>query len=157
MGIAGALLPELGIGQAREFSEAVCYGIGAGTGSGFVTAQKLGWAQWQGSKSEESLSDTIRFGDRGKKNANELSGPLQLLTCCAASACQEDVRMRRDAFPEAMAEDMEGYSVAVACHFAAIPLRVVRGISNLAGDRDKSRWRVRDAMASLEQVVLSAL
>jgi futalosine hydrolase len=157
IGIAGALHPELAIGQAKEFYEAVCYGVGAGTGSEFVTAQKLGWQQWQSDNPDEDLSDGIRFGDMSDRAASGSSGRSQLLTCCAASACEEDVRHRREAFPDAMAEDMEGYSVAVACHFAAIPLRLYRGISNRAGDRDKSRWRVREAMESIEQIVLEAL
>ena len=37
-------------------------------------------------------------------------------------------------------------SVAFAGAMAGIPVRIVRGISNIAGDREKSRWRIADAL-----------
>ncbi len=46
-----------------------------------------------------------------------------------------------------MAEDMEAFAVALACQLHSIDLTVVRGISNLAGDRDKSRWQIRQSLA----------
>jgi len=52
---------------------------------------------------------------------------------------------------------MEGFSVAAACRFAGIPLRIVRGISNQAGDRNKENWRVRDAMHAVEKSILKVL
>ena len=52
---------------------------------------------------------------------------------------------------------MEGFSVAVACQFAGIPLKVVRGISNIAGDRDKGRWRIKDAMDAAATLMLEDL
>ena len=43
---------------------------------------------------------------------------------------------------------MEGFAVAMACRLQNIPLEIIRGISNVAGDRDKSNWRVADAMGA---------
>ncbi len=45
-------------------------------------------------------------------------------------------------FPDAMAEDMEGFGVALACRFAEVPLSIVRGFSNWVGDRNHSNWKV---------------
>ena len=56
-----------------------------------------------------------------------------------------------------MAEDMESFSVAVACTMARIPLTIVRGISNIAGDRDKVRWRIADALHATADTVLEVL
>ncbi|NDC63000.1 MAG: hypothetical protein EBZ59_03230 [Planctomycetia bacterium] len=69
-----------------------------------------------------------------------------LLTVCAAAAAAEDVRLRKRAFPDAMAEDMEGFAVALACRLRGVPVGIVRGISNTAGDRDTARWQVGAAL-----------
>ena len=144
IGIAGALSPALQVGQAIEFGEAVCYGIGAGSGDGFISASEMGWKQWPRGT---GISDEIQLADGSQANGN------CLLTCCSASATEHDVRLRLEKYPKAVAEDMEGFSVAVACCFAGIPLRIIRGISNLAGDRDKSNWRLRDAMLAVEKTI----
>jgi len=48
---------------------------------------------------------------------------------------------------------MEAYSVAVAARLHGVPLTVVRGISNLAGDRDHSRWRMTEALQAARAVL----
>jgi len=143
IGIAGALRPELAVGESIEFSEAVCYGIGAGSGDGYVSAGEMGWKQWPGAM---EIADSIQLGSQ-KTNG------ICLLTCCSASANDRDVQLRLQKFPTAVAEDMEGFSVAAACRFAGTPLRIVRGISNRAGDRNKDNWRLRDAMLAVEKKI----
>ena len=49
---------------------------------------------------------------------------------------------------KAIAEDMEGFGVAMACKLAGVPLRIVRGISNRAGDRDLTQWQIEEALAA---------
>ncbi len=148
LGIAGALAPVVSVGEAVEFDETVCYGIGVGSGDGFASAQEMGWSQWP---VPPQISDSIRLRTDDRK------GSFTLLTCCAASASEHDVRLKLKKYPSAVAEDMEGFSVAAACRFAGKPLRIVRGISNRAGDRNKNNWRVRDAMASVEKAIGWAL
>jgi futalosine hydrolase len=144
IGVAGALSPEWQVGEAVEFGEAVCYGIGAGSGDGFISAREMGWKHWpRGTE----IADSIQLADGSHSNGN------CLLTCCSASATEQDVRLRLENYPKAIAEDMEGFSVAVACRFAGTPLRIIRGISNLAGDRNKSNWRLRDAMLAVEKTI----
>jgi futalosine hydrolase len=43
---------------------------------------------------------------------------------------------------------MEGFAVAAACQLCDVPMTIVRGISNEAGDRDKENWQIQDAMNS---------
>ena len=48
---------------------------------------------------------------------------------------------------------MESFSVAAACNQLGVPLRVIRGISNWAGDREQARWQTKRAMlAAIETV-----
>ena len=72
---------------------------------------------------------------------------------CAASADDADVRLRRTAFPEAVAEDMEAFGVALACRLAGLPLDIVRGISNTAGDRRRENWRTQTALEAVASLV----
>lgn len=138
LGIAGRLNEELVIGSAYEFNVLGCYGIGAGQGAEFRTSGELGWQQWpQAPVVADALY--LQGGHSWKR---------QLLTCCSASSNQQDVQQRLEKFPNAMAEDMEGFAVAVACGLAEVPLRVVRGISNQAGDRDHRHWKINEAMQS---------
>jgi futalosine hydrolase len=59
--------------------------------------------------------------------------------------------------PAAVAEDMEGFAVALACRLAGVPLTIIRGISNTAGDRDHARWRVPEALAAAAALSLQTL
>jgi futalosine hydrolase len=52
---------------------------------------------------------------------------------------------------------MEAFGAALACHLAGVPLVVVRGISNHAGERDATRWRVREALAAARTLALEWL
>ena len=150
-------------GTAASFSQVACYGIGAGSGSEFQTASELGWTRWneatatQGSQDILELpSDPASFrswrsdspADSGEAFNNSIDQPL-LLTVCAASANSTDVADRLKKFPQAAAEDMEAYSVAMACRMANGPLTVIRGISNLAGDRNKAYWDVDAALKAV--------
>jgi futalosine hydrolase len=162
-GIAGAIGPHFSIGTAASFSEVACYGIGAGSGSDFQTASELGWTRWNeatatpGSKDIFELhSDPASFrpwrsdstADSGEASNDSIDEP-HLLTVCAASANSTDVADRLKKFPQAAAEDMEAYSVAMACRMANVPLTVIRGISNLAGDRNKAHWDVDAALKAV--------
>jgi futalosine hydrolase len=162
-GISGAVGPRFSVGTAASFSQVACYGIGAGSGSEFQTASELGWTRWneatatQGSQDVFELhSDPASFRswrsgsttDSGEASNNSIDQPL-LLTVCAASANSTDVADRLKKFPQAAAEDMEAYSVAVACRIANVPLTVIRGISNLAGDRNKAHWDVDAALKAV--------
>ncbi len=140
-GIAGQITDQVSCGQAYEFGSVACYGIGAGQGSTFQTAADMGWSHWN----HPQVGDVLTVGSA----ENE----LQLLTCCAASENAVDVEQKRGKFPNAAAEDMEGFAVAAACKLSSVPLRIVRGISNVAGDRDQSHWQVEQAMLSVANLL----
>ena len=151
VGIAGALDPDLAIGRAYQFREVACHGIGAGEGASFVTAGELGWPQWPGDPPDaaEAVGDVVRCSEAtaaAALAAGEQAG--QLLTVCAASACHAEAAHRRRLFPAAVAEDMEGFGVAAACRMAGVPLTIIRGISNQAGNREVSSWKIPAALAA---------
>jgi nucleoside phosphorylase len=52
---------------------------------------------------------------------------------------------------------MEGFGVALACHAAGIPLAIVRGISNRAGDRRVSSWAISPALQAAAELAIDVL
>lgn len=54
-------------------------------------------------------------------------------------------------------ENMEGAAVAHVAHLHGIPVGEVRGISNIASDRDKASWRIKDAAEAAQHALLSWL
>lgn len=156
VGIAGRLDARLDIGAAYRFDRVACYGVGVGAGDAFVPAEALGWNQWPGDPPDPAaaVGDMIELPQDvvGRVPAHGL-----LLTACTASATAEDVARRTKLFPAAVAEDMEGFAVALACRLAGVPLTIIRGISNTAGDRDHARWRVPEALAATAALALQTL
>lgn len=152
LGIAGAIGPALQVGSAYEFDSVVCYGIGVGGGSRYSTLAELGWEKWLNPRvgPEGPLSEVLSLGSDQQTRAAGTG--RQLLTAMAASADQQDVAWHSQKFPSAEAEDMEGYAVAMACHLAGVPLRIIRGISNVAGDRQHERWHVTQALQAAAEL-----
>ena len=136
LGIAGSYTDALKIGEAFSCSKVGCYGIGVGNGVSFQTAGQIGWNHWSGP--ELTIGDSIAIGSTGK----------ELLTVCTAAENANEVQQRKRIFPNAVAEDMEGFAVAAACQICKTPVHIVRGNSNRAGDRDKSNWQIETALAA---------
>jgi futalosine hydrolase len=81
----------------------------------------------------------------------------ELVTACSCTASRREADARRERYPRALAEDMEGFGVALACALERVPLRIVRGASNIAGDRDARAWRIDDALAAASELARALL
>ena len=75
----------------------------------------------------------------------------------AAAARRGEAAARRDTYQDALAEDMEAFSVALACALHRVPVSVVRGISNVAGDRQRSNWKVEQALREAARLLEDVL
>lgn len=151
-GIAGSLGDSLQVASAYRFDSVACYGIGVGCGQNFRSASSVGWRQWPGDgagqASSSAIGDTIELSKSRSSTEQRV-----LLTVCAASQSESDVALKRGLYPQAVAEDMEAFAVAAACQLAGVPVSVVRGISNRAGDREHANWKVTEAMLSAAALV----
>jgi futalosine hydrolase len=130
-------------GAARCFARVVQDG---------VVARALGFRQLDAGdgapkREEESLALAL---PRGAAHAH-----AALLVTVGAPG--EDVAARRARHPDALAEDMEGFAVALAAREALVPLAIVRGISNAVGERDRARWDLPAALAAARALALEAL
>ena len=147
LGIAGTYHPErYPVGSAVIATSVRSIGIGVGSGALHQSAGKLGWAQgvpFSGSPDVYDLLETA-------SPSFELDPNGGFLSVASASASMDEAKERSDAYPEAAGEEMEGFSVALACRNFARPFYMIRGISNVAGDRDKTNWKIKEALASVE-------
>lgn len=156
VGIAGtydaALAPP---GSAQEFDEVAVDGVGVGEGVSFLSPAGVGFPQWAGDVPSRNtpIVDTLPLA-----SSRATDGPPRLLlTACAASADAAHATRRRRRFPLAMAEDMEGFGVAAACALANVPLRIVRGISNVVGDRNVATWCMSAALHAARAQLVALL
>ncbi len=146
IGIAGTFDEEqFPVGTSCRFDEVLCDGIGVGVGDGFQSAGSLGWKQFGSSGTWPHIGDALPLVSTFVPG---VSCAGKLLTCTSASADQDDADRRRQRYPGVVAEDMEGFGVATACTLASVSLQIVRGLSNVVGDRNHSGWRTGDALAS---------
>ena len=141
------------MGSALAFGEVAVDGIGVGEGRGLIAPRALGFPQWPGTRG--GVSPIFERLPLEPAEPDE-PGPL-LLTTCAAAADAEQAAQRVERFPDARAEDMEGFAVATACALARVPLAIVRGISNAVGDRDPANWNIPLALAGARQRALEVL
>jgi futalosine hydrolase len=142
LGVAGALSERAALGSAWEFHRVIGRGIGVGSDQQHLSAAEMGWRHWPGCELTAAIGDSIDLA----RSAESSDDHATLLSVCAASADLRQAQHRQHAHPDAIAEDMEGFAVALACSLFAVPLRIIRGISNLAGDRDLKRWQIPAAM-----------
>lgn len=75
----------------------------------------------------------------------------QALTVSTATGSAEQAARLAARVPGAASEGMEGYGVAAAAQLAGIPILELRAISNRVGPRDKSAWRIGEALGRLAQ------
>ena len=52
--------------------------------------------------------------------------------------------------PSNVVESMEGAALHYVCLMEKIPFLQIRAVSNVTGDRDKSRWKLKEAMENLQ-------
>jgi nucleoside phosphorylase len=62
------------------------------------------------------------------------------LSVMSASGDLEEAESRHDWFDQMSIEEMEGFSAALACNTLGVPFGSVRGVCNIAGDRNHSHW-----------------
>jgi futalosine hydrolase len=149
VGIAGTFEPSaLAVGTAAVFARVAMHGIGIGTGAAFAPAGRLGFQQWPGEgKNDAAIGDDMALA----APVTPVAGTL--LTACSASASSDDARERTKLWPGAVAEDMEGFGVALACRLADVPVAIVRGISNEVGDRCVDGWKIPTALKAAWPIV----
>jgi len=136
------------VATAGFFSQVSLDGIGAGMGEDFIPSRELGFAQWNSHPDGDPIYQDFQLQVPQAHSSRGL-----LVTRLSASASSACVQLALSRYPQAMAEDMEGAGVALACAIAGVPLIIVRGASNIAGDRNKQNWRIDAALSAAAEKV----
>ena len=74
------------------------------------------------------------------------------VNCCTGTASMAADRVRNF---NVDVESMEGAACFSICHAFCVPCCEIRAVSNFATTRDKSTWRIKDALAALRSLVNS--
>lgn len=145
LGIAGAY-PNGGAatGDVVVSSQMIYAGLGAMDGNKFLNLEELGFPILENTfntiKAAPQTTEFVRL------TGAKLGAILTLETVTGSDARALELEQL---YPNAIAESMEGAGVAHAALKHGIPTLEIRGISNMVGVRDRSRWRIGAALAAL--------
>ena len=87
----------------------------------------------------------------GRKDMKMKTGSF--VTVSAATGTRARARELEERFG-AVCENMEGAAIAQVCAIYKVPMIEIRGISNIAGVRDKSKWDLKLASQNCQKAVL---
>lgn len=147
-GIGGGFSGAAAVGDIVVASGIVAADLGAETADGgFVSVDELGFGSSRvvvDAALSERLADALAAAGLAVRR-----GAVVTVSTAAGTAATAMGRAARVA--GAAAEGMEGYGVAVAAEAAGLPVIELRAISNAVGPRDRSAWRIGEALALLER------
>jgi futalosine hydrolase len=145
---------------ADDYDLVVCAGIGGGFAplqpGQLAVASSIAFADL-GAETEAGL-ETFDFAtDRypveprvGLAVADRTGGRLgTVLTVATVTGTAARTKALLARFPDAVAEGMEGAGIAAAAQLHGVPFVEMRAISNVVGPRDRSAWRIPDALTAL--------
>ncbi len=129
-----------GPGDLTVASRVVFADLGAETPAGFRSASQLGFGQ----------DDYPVPPEHGQALAARTGGRLGcVLTVATVTGTAERAAALVRRYPDAVAEGMEGAGVAAAARRRGVAFGELRAISNPVGPRDRTSWRIDDALRTL--------
>jgi len=145
-GIAGGFNGVADVGSLVVASSIVAADLGAETPDGFLSLDELGFGSATIATDEGKSRQIVDALCAAKLPARY--GPILTLATVTGSAATADKLALR--VSGAAAEAMEGFGIAAAARHQSIPIVEIRAISNAVGPRDRSAWRIKDALQALE-------
>jgi futalosine hydrolase len=145
-GIGGGFVGKAEVSSLVVANEIIAADLGAETSEGFCSLDKLGFGSTR-IPVDAGLMTRVTEALRAA-GLPVTSGPVltvSTVTGTAATAIELATRV-----PGATAEAMEGYGVATAARHHGVPILEIRAISNAVGPRDRSAWRIKEALDVLE-------
>jgi futalosine hydrolase len=146
-GIAGGFSDRAPVGAVVLASHSVQADLGADSPDGFLPLDQLGLGG-STAPADPDLLAALRA---------RLPGALvgEVLTVATVTGTAARAATLAAAHPAALAEAMEGYGVACAAAAAGAAFGELRTIANLVGPRDRSAWRIGEALAALTTAATS--
>jgi futalosine hydrolase len=126
-------------------AESECYGdLGADSPGGFLDMQALGFPVIGGANPLYNVLPMQIFP------AARRARFVSVNTCTG----RDDAARAIEARTGGAVENMEGAAIAHVAALAGIPVGEIRGISNVAGNRDRGAWRVKEAALAAQEELL---
>ncbi|WP_316526833.1 futalosine hydrolase [Kitasatospora brasiliensis] len=144
-GIAGGFTPLAPVGATVLADAIVAADLGAETPEGFADVTELGF----GTVRHTPPADVVALAARALAGPDLAVGPVLTVSTVTGSAGRAAELTTRH--PGAVAEAMEGFGVAEAAVRYGVPALELRTVSNPVGPRDRSAWRIGEALAALER------
>ncbi|GAB4265358.1 futalosine hydrolase [Thermincola ferriacetica] len=145
-GIGGGFPGRAEIGSLVVANEIVAADLGAATPNGFMSLDELGF----GCTRVQADHRLVNRLTEALLAANLPASAAPILTVSTVTGTAESAAEMAARVPGATAEAMEGYGVAVAALARGLPVLEIRSVSNLVGPRDRSAWRIKEALTVLE-------
>ena len=157
VGIAGTYdVRRLPVGGLLVATAAYAADVGRGRGRDLLGPRALDLPQVAAAGAEDAVYDRVELlAPPAGRLAAAAHGAV--LTVGRASASAEEARACRRAWPDALAEEMEAFGVALAARRLGRSLGVLRGISNVAGDGDRAAWRTQEALGAVRAGLVALL
>ena len=142
-GIAGTFSNDLLLGETVLVKQDAFGDIGMEEKGNFTTVFDAGFA----------AKDEFPFTDGWLVNNNKMltTSLLKKVSAITVNKVSDSLLQRQQAtqYFEPQAESMEGAAFHYVCLQQKLNFIQLRSISNAVGDRDKSRWRIKDAIDNL--------
>lgn len=144
-GIGGGFPGRAAIGSIVVADRVIAADLGAESEEGFLGVDELGF----GTALAPVDAALARQLGTAMLDANlpVTVGPVLTVTTATGTAVKAATLSAR--VPGAAAEAMEGYGAAIAAADAGVPALELRAISNAVGPRDRSAWRIGEALEAL--------
>lgn len=145
-GIGGGFKGQAEIGSLVVANEIVAADLGSETAEGFSSLEELGFG-FTHIKPEAKLVAQVAKAFQAAKLPIKTGPVLTVTTVTGTAATAAKLAAR---VPGATAEAMEGFGVGCAALNQGLPVLEIRAISNLVGPRERSSWRIPEALDILQ-------
>jgi len=145
-GIGGGFSGRAEVGSLVVANEIVVADLGADTAEGFSSLEELGFGFTRVQTDASLVQHFYEVLLAAKIPVN--IGPV--LTVSTVTGTVARALNLSERIPGATAEAMEGYGVGVAALDRGLLVLEIRAISNVVGPRDRSVWRIKEALGVLE-------
>lgn len=144
-GIGGGFTAAAPTGTVVVADAIIAADLGAETPGGFLPVDELGFGR----------TVHLPHAALGRRVAKALEAAglsavhAPVLTVCTVTGSAERAAELASRHPRAAAEAMEGFGVAEAAAAHGVPVLEIRSVSNAVGPRDRSAWRIGEALEAL--------
>jgi futalosine hydrolase len=145
-GIGGGFAGIAEVGSLVVASEIVAADLGVQTAEGFRSLHEMGFGTSR-CLVDANLASRVTKALRAAGLPVSMGSVLTVSTATGTAAAASELA---DRVPGAAAEAMEGFGVATAAEQHGVPILELRAISNRVGPRDRSAWRIPEALQALE-------